>query len=208
MTKRIAKNYIEKYFKKEKDLEKFYSHGLYCEKISKEIFKTLLGFDFFSEEEKHKYKNYEKLLFLASILHDIGIFVPGEKPHNKRGAKFILENEIQGLTEEENLIVANLVRFHRGKSPKNKNKMFGMLDEKLKSTVKLYAGILRVSDALDYNHYEICENISLSDDNKNKILYITLDLDMNNNVGFKLVFKKKSKLLRKILDRKIVLKSA
>jgi exopolyphosphatase/guanosine-5'-triphosphate,3'-diphosphate pyrophosphatase len=142
------------------------------------------------------------------MLHDIGTFLKSDKPHNKRGAKIILENKIDGLDNNQNLIVANIVRFHRGSAPKkDKQKIFSELDKESRRIVKIFSSIVRIADALDWGHLSFCENIHLTYDNCREALTMSVNSNIILNVGFNEVFEKKKKLFEKIFEAKLSIKA-
>lgn len=188
-------NYIENYLIKKSDIE----HSKQVEKLSLMFFEKLCTIFPDKLEYPKKHKN---LLEIAAKLHDIGVFFEGNsiKPHNKIGAKLVLENKIDGLDKTENLIVANIIRYHRGKSPKEKHKIFNKLDEDSKQLVLILSSILKVADALDYNHFSFVENIELSLNSNNKELFLNILPDISNNTEFKKVITKKKKLFERVFE--------
>ena len=91
------------------------------------------------------------LLSDAALLHDIGYHISYSK-HNKHSYFLILHAELLGMTPAEQVIVANVARYHRGSPPKKKHRQFGVLDRDLRSRIKRLAAILRVADGFDRGH--------------------------------------------------------
>lgn len=200
-------NYLEILFSKVKNigLKSIEGHGEFCSINCEKMLNNLLNLGFFSEDKSLLTSSVE-LLKIAGNLHDIGNFIPKEKEHNKLGAKFILKNKIQNLSERENRIVANIVRYHRGKAPSENHKMFSVLDEEAKKIVIVFSSILRVVDALDFNHKELCKSWTLRDDSFRKTLTIVTDYNMCEILDFDIKFNKKKKHLEKLIDRKLDVK--
>ena len=92
-----------------------------------------------------------ELLSDAALLHDIGYHISYSK-HNKHSYYLILHAELLGMTPAEQVIVANVARYHRGSPPKKKHRNFGVLDRDLRSRIKRLAAILRVADGFDRGH--------------------------------------------------------
>jgi exopolyphosphatase/guanosine-5'-triphosphate,3'-diphosphate pyrophosphatase len=91
------------------------------------------------------------LLQSAAILHDIG-HVIGYKGHHRHACDMIQKARIPGLTPGEVRIIALVVRYHRGATPKGKHPEFGSLPRADRARVKRLAALLRVADGLDRGH--------------------------------------------------------
>lgn len=91
------------------------------------------------------------LLADAALLHDIGYHISYEK-HNKHSYHLIEHAELLGMTPAEQIIVANVARYHRGAEPKKKHENFGALDRPMRQTIKRLAALLRVADGFDRGH--------------------------------------------------------
>jgi len=92
-----------------------------------------------------------KLLSDAALLHDIGYHISYDK-HNKHSYHLIEHAELLGMTPPEQIVVANIARYHRGAEPKKKHVNYGGLDKGMRETIKKLAGILRVADGFDRGH--------------------------------------------------------
>lgn len=188
-----------------KDLKE---HSNCVKNLSCQLYKELLRLNFFEKKDKELLEKNINLLLLGASLHDIGTFLKSDKPHNKTGAKIILENKIDGLDDNQNLIVANIVRFHRGNTPKkDKQKIFNELDKDSRKIAKTFSSIVRIADALDWGHLSFCENIHLTYDNLFRTLTITVNSNIILNVGFGEVFEKKKKLFEKIFKVRLSAKA-
>lgn len=91
------------------------------------------------------------LLADAALLHDIGYHISYEK-HNKHSYHLIEHAELLGMTPAEQIIVANVARYHRGAEPKKKHENYGALDRPMRQTIKRLAALLRVADGFDRGH--------------------------------------------------------
>lgn len=92
-----------------------------------------------------------KLLSDAALLHDIGYHISYDK-HNKHSYHLIEHAELLGMTPGEQIVVANIARYHRGAEPKKKHVNYGGLEKSMRETIKRLAGILRVADGFDRGH--------------------------------------------------------
>ncbi|HEY1951355.1 MAG TPA: Ppx/GppA phosphatase family protein [Gemmatimonadaceae bacterium] len=92
-----------------------------------------------------------RLLADAALLHDIGYHISYEK-HNKHSYHLIEHAELLGMTPAEQIVVANVARYHRGAEPKKKHVNYGGLDRPMRQTIKRLAALLRVADGFDRGH--------------------------------------------------------
>ncbi|HEV7837218.1 MAG TPA: Ppx/GppA phosphatase family protein [Gemmatimonadaceae bacterium] len=92
-----------------------------------------------------------RILSDAALLHDIGYHISYDK-HNKHSYHLIEHAELLGVTPAEQIIVANVARYHRGAEPKKKHVNFGGLEKPMRETIKRLAAILRVADGYDRGH--------------------------------------------------------
>ena len=87
----------------------------------------------------------------AAQLHDIGYHINYER-HHKHSYHLILHADLLGMTPEEQVMIANVARYHRGARPKKRHRNYGELDKPLRRRVKALASILRVADGFDRGH--------------------------------------------------------
>jgi exopolyphosphatase / guanosine-5'-triphosphate,3'-diphosphate pyrophosphatase len=92
-----------------------------------------------------------RLLADAALLHDIGYHISYDK-HNKHSYHLIEHAELLGMTPADQIVVANVARYHRGAEPKKKHRNYGGLDRPLRQTIKRLSAILRVADGFDRGH--------------------------------------------------------
>ena len=87
----------------------------------------------------------------AALLHDSGYHISYER-HHKHSYHLILHADLLGLAPSEQVVIANVARYHRGNPPRRKQRNFGMLDKSLRRRIKRLSAILRVADGLDRGH--------------------------------------------------------
>src|SRR5258706_10907930 len=56
------------------------------------------------------------------------------------------------MTPIEQIVVANVARYHRGAEPRKKHRNYGPLDRPVRQTIKKLSAILRVADGFDRGH--------------------------------------------------------
>jgi exopolyphosphatase/guanosine-5'-triphosphate,3'-diphosphate pyrophosphatase len=87
----------------------------------------------------------------AALLHDTGYHINYDR-HHKHSYHLIVHAELLGITPAEQVVIANVARYHRGAPPKRKHRNFGTLDKPLRDQVERLAAILRVADGFDRGH--------------------------------------------------------
>jgi exopolyphosphatase/guanosine-5'-triphosphate,3'-diphosphate pyrophosphatase len=102
--------------------------------------------------EEHGLGDRERLLLrVASLLHDVGIYV-SLRAHHKHSQYILAASQIFGLSNEETAIVANIARYHRRGAPQTSHVPYVALDRQDRLLVNKLAAILRVANALDAEH--------------------------------------------------------
>lgn len=87
----------------------------------------------------------------AALLHDIGYHISYDK-HHKHSYHFISHAELLGMTPAEQVVIANVARYHRGAEPRKAQGNFGPLSTADRARVRRLAAILRVADGFDRGH--------------------------------------------------------
>ena len=99
-----------------------------------------------------------RLLSDAALLHDIGYHISYDK-HNKHSYHLIQHADLLGMTPAEQVMAANVARYHRGAEPKKKHVNYGGLEKSMRATIKRLAAILRVADGFDRGHADAVAEI-------------------------------------------------
>jgi exopolyphosphatase/guanosine-5'-triphosphate,3'-diphosphate pyrophosphatase len=94
----------------------------------------------------------------AALLHDIGYHINYDK-HHKHSYHLITHAELLGMTPSEQVVIANVARYHRGAEPRKSQGNFGPLSAAAKERVIRLAAILRVADGFDRGHTGAVEDI-------------------------------------------------
>ena len=101
-----------------------------------------------------------QLLSDAALLHDIGYYISYDK-HNKHSYHLIEHAELLGMTPTDQIIVANVARYHRGAEPKKKHANYRGLEKPLRKTISRLSAILRVADGFDRGHANAVSEIKV-----------------------------------------------
>jgi exopolyphosphatase/guanosine-5'-triphosphate,3'-diphosphate pyrophosphatase len=88
------------------------------------------------------------LLYVAALLHEIGAFVSNTSLH-KHSMYLITNSELFGLSQEDELLVGLIARYHRRASPKPTHQGYNMLSREGRVTVAKLASLLRLAIALN-----------------------------------------------------------
>lgn len=100
-------------------------------------------------QELHQYSQFERdVLEYAALLHDIGQYVAFKSYH--KTSRYILERtDPRGFTDDEMLLIGQVIRYHRKAHPKTKHKKFKRLSDEHRQVVWVLAGLLRIAVGLD-----------------------------------------------------------
>lgn len=112
--------------------------------------------------EEHGLGDRERLLLkVASLLHDVGIYI-SLRAHHKHSQYILAESQIFGLSAEETAIVSNIVRYHRRGTPQRTHVPYVALDRRDRLVVNKLAAILRIANALDAEHMQKIRGLQIT----------------------------------------------
>jgi exopolyphosphatase/guanosine-5'-triphosphate,3'-diphosphate pyrophosphatase len=100
------------------------------------------------------------LLEVGSLLHDIGHFI-NTVDHDKHAYYLLNATRLIGLSQREQNIVANLVRYHRKRTPTTDDENFKALPQKDRPVVLKLCALLRLADSMDVSHTAHVEDVLL-----------------------------------------------
>lgn len=140
-------------------------HAAFVEKIALSIFDQT--------KKLHKLGEKERLyLQVASILHDVGIFVDACN-HCIQSYNIICNQNIIGFSDKDLQLTANIARYHSEETPKQSHKDYYILCDQDKMTVSILSAILKLAEALDISHLEKIKELKLTSDKD--LLYFNLN---------------------------------
>lgn len=102
-----------------------------------------------------------QLLLAAALLHDIGTFI-SHKRHHKHSLYLISRSELPGLSADEELLVANVARYHRKGHPQPHHVEYTRLSPENRVRVDQLASLLRLADALDRQHRQGVKDVEIN----------------------------------------------
>lgn len=98
-----------------------------------------------------------RLLAIAAFLHNAGAVV-NEKEHHKHSYRIIRKAKLAGFDAAQSEEVAVIARYHRRSLPDPRHPEFAALSKEVQGRVERLAALLRIADALDYQHaHEVTE---------------------------------------------------
>jgi exopolyphosphatase/guanosine-5'-triphosphate,3'-diphosphate pyrophosphatase len=101
-----------------------------------------------------------QLLSEAAILHEVGYHISYNR-HHKHAYHLIMHAEFLGMSPEEQIVVANVARYHRGAAPRKKHENFGSLDKPLRERIRRLSALLRVADGFDRGHSGVVQRVNV-----------------------------------------------
>ena len=87
----------------------------------------------------------------AALLHDAGYHINYDR-HHKHSYHLVVHAELLGIAPTEQVVIANVARYHRGPAPKKRHGNFGPLDKPMRDRIERLAALLRVADGFDRGH--------------------------------------------------------
>ena len=87
----------------------------------------------------------------AALVHDCGYHISFDR-HHKHSYHLVLHADLLGLSPLEQVVIANVARYHRGSLPRKRQRNFGALDKPLRRRIRRLSAILRVADGFDRGH--------------------------------------------------------
>lgn len=116
-------------------------HALHVAQLASTLFQQL-------RDDHQLPPRNEVILYLAALLHEIGLFVSNRSYH-KHTMYLIRNSELFGLGRRDQLLSALVARYHRRASPQPTHEGYATLDREGRVAVAKMAAILRVAIALD-----------------------------------------------------------
>lgn len=119
-------------------------HARQVERLADELFLATRSLHQLNEKAR-------RLLARAAFLHNTGMLIEVRR-HHKHSYRLIKETPLPGFTEQERLEIACIARYHRRALPSMSHEEFARLDRAARKRVCALAALVRVADALDFNH--------------------------------------------------------
>jgi len=116
-------------------------------------------------------KEERELLHHAAFLHDVGDFI-SFNDHHLHSHYIICHAELLGFSSREVLIMANVAKYHRKRTPKVRSVDLKDLDDIDKRVVLHLSTFLRMAESLDRSHSNLVQSVHFSKVMKNSVRLI------------------------------------
>lgn len=96
----------------------------------------------------------------AALLHDVGYHINYEQ-HHKHSFHLIQHADLIGIAPDEQIVIAHIARYHRGREPHRKHELWAALDRETRERIRRLAAILRVADGFDRGHASAVDRVKV-----------------------------------------------
>ncbi|MDN2453026.1 exopolyphosphatase [Lactobacillus sp. UCMA15818] len=165
---------------------------------------TMIALHLFDQLKKlhHLGKRERLLLHVSCILADIGNYI-NQQGHYNHSAYILQSTKVLGLSNTENLIIAEIARYHSSEAPSASEVHFKNLNPDVQMKVAKLSSLLRIADALDDSREEKIQKISVSLRETELIIFAY----SNQNIALEQwSFTNKAQLFEKVFGLKATLK--
>lgn len=104
-------------------------------------------------------QRYKVILVMASILHEIGLFV-STRSYHKHSLYLIRNSEFFGISAKDVELCALVARYHRRATPQPSHEGYSKLQRKERVSVTKLSAILRIAKALDASRNQRIKEIT------------------------------------------------
>lgn len=140
-------------------------HARHVADLSRKLFAEL-------QAEHQLESRMELLLYLAALLHEIGLYINVRSNH-KHAMYLIRNSELFGLSRRDVLLVALVARYHRRSSPQPDHEGYANLERHDRVAVAKLAALLRLAIALDESRSQRISSIKCRIENSRLIIVAT-----------------------------------
>lgn len=116
-------------------------HARHVAELARQLFQAL-------REEHQLDPRHEIVLYVAALLHEIGLYV-SQQSHHKHSMYLIQNSELFGLSRKDVLLASLVARYYRRASPQPSHEGYASLGREERVAVAKMAALLRVAVALD-----------------------------------------------------------
>ncbi len=140
------------------------THARNVAELARKLFDQLI-------DEHQLDSRHEVILFVASLLHEIGMMVNVRSNH-KHALYLIRYSDLFGLSRDELLQVGLVARYHRRATPQPSHESYGTLPQAERVVVSKLAAILRLAIALDDTRSGRVREINCVADSKTLVIHV------------------------------------
>ena len=128
-------------------------HSLHVRRLALQLFDALGARLGCATEER-------QTLADAALLHDVGYHI-NYQGHHKHSFHLIQHADLLGIGPEEQMVIAHVARYHRGREPRRKHQAYWALDPESQEKVLRLSALLRVADGLDRGHVSAVDEVKV-----------------------------------------------
>lgn len=130
-------------------------HRQHAEQVSR------LAVDLFDQlRRRHRQgERYRELLRYGCLLHDVGYLI-SHQGHHKHSYYLIRNGGLQGFSEQEIEVIANIARYHRKGTPKKTHYSWQSLERAHRPVVRKLVALTRLANALDRTHDSVVDSVT------------------------------------------------
>lgn len=140
------------------------AHAVHVANLASLLFNQLAG-------EHQLPPRCELILYIAAVLHEIGLFVSNRSYH-KHSMYLIRNSELFGLGRKDQLLASLTARYHRRASPQSTHEGYVALERDERVAVSKMAALLRVAKALDESRSQRIFDLKCEQDDDRLVISI------------------------------------
>ena len=164
--------------------------------LARELFGQLV-------EEHQLDSRHEVILFVAALLHEVGLIVNVRSNH-KHALYLIRNSELFGLSKDELLQVGLVARYHRRAYPQPSHEVYGTLPQEQRVVVAKLAAILRLAIALNDTRSGRVREIECTRDGKQLVIHVPVVDDVSLE---QIAMRENSGLFRDVFGMPVLLRA-
>ena len=143
-----------------------------------------------------------QLLLAAGMLHDVGGYISFKK-HHRHSGYIIAQSDLPNIAPRQMQLVAQIARYHRKGDPSTRHEEYARLSQGDRQRVNRLAAILRLADALDREHQQRINRVSLAESEGRKM---TLRLEGGGDLLLeRWALRRKTGLFEKVFRTELIL---
>ena len=156
------------------------------------------------QDEHQLDPRHEVILFVAALLHEIGLIVNVRSNH-KHSLYLIRNSELFGLSKDELMQVGLVARYHRRAYPQPSHDVYGSLPQEQRVVVSKLASILRLAIALNDTRSGRVREIECHRDGKHLAIHVPGVEDVSLE---QIAMRENAGLFRDVFGLQILLRAA
>ena len=141
------------------------------------------------------------LLEVTALIHEIGLFV-SNRMHHKHSYYLIRNSELPGISNEEQVLMATVARYHRRAMPRTSHYEYMSQPQDRRVMISKMAALLRVADALDRAHQAKVRDLRVETRDDRVLVYVKGPYDLTLE---QLGMTRKADMFREVFGAEVVL---